>query len=254
MQFRVLGALEVWDHGERVRIEGAKPAKALAVLLLEANHTLPVSRLIEALWDDEPPATARRQVQNYLARLRRELAARGRDPIERIGEGYRLATDDLDWLHFQRDVARARSSMDAEPASEARDLLERALGRWRGPALAGLESRMIASASERLNRARLAATELLIGVELELGEYESAIERARSLLDADPYRQKTAGQLMLALHWDGRSAEALEVYADIRARLAEELGLDPGHGLQRVHRRILRNEAPAVAARPRWPR
>lgn len=108
MQFRVLGALEVWHDGDRVRIEGAEPAKALAVLLLEANRTLPVGRLIDALWDGEPPATAKRQVQNHLAALRREWAARGRDPIERIGDGYRLATDDLDWSHFQCEVARAR--------------------------------------------------------------------------------------------------------------------------------------------------
>ncbi|WP_051393292.1 AfsR/SARP family transcriptional regulator [Glycomyces arizonensis] len=254
MQFRILGPLEVRHEGAPVRIAGAKQTAALALLLLEAGKTVPLHRFVDALWDDEPPGSARRQVQNTLAALRRRLAALGRDPIERSGESYRIAADDLDWHHFTREVAEAGAHWDAGRAEPARELLAGALDRWHGPALAGLDGVLIASATTRLDEARLAATERLIEVELALGLRDTAIERARALLAEEPYRQRAAGRLMLALHQSGRTAEALETYVGLRARLDEELGLEPETALRELHLQILRGETPPPPSRsPRPP-
>ncbi|WP_199034362.1 AfsR/SARP family transcriptional regulator [Glycomyces salinus] len=256
MRFRILGALEVWNAGDRIRIAGVTRSKALAVLLAEANHTVPLHRMVTALWDEDPPATSRRQVQNAVASMRREMAANGGDPIERVGDGYRLVTDDLDWLDFKHDVARAQTCAAAGRPSEAEQLLLRALDLWEGPALAGLSGKLIESAARRMDEARLSANEDLIDAELALGRFGSAIERARDLLANHPSRQKTAGQLMLALHLAGRNEESLQIYSDLRARLADELGLAPDGSLQRLHGQILRGEAPnpAVTAEPPPPR
>lgn len=256
MRFRILGALEVWNAGDRIRIAGVTQSKALAVLLAEANHTVPLHRMITALWDEDPPATSRRQVQNAVASMRRAMAANGGDPIERVGDGYRLVTDDLDWLDFNRDVARAQACAAAGRPNEAELLLLRALELWEGPALAGLSGKLIESAARRMDETRLSANEDLIDAELALGRFGSAIERARDLLADHPSRQKTAGQLMLALHLAGRNEESLQIYSDLRARLADELGLAPDGSLQRLHGQILRGEAPnpAVTAEPPPPR
>jgi DNA-binding SARP family transcriptional activator/Tfp pilus assembly protein PilF len=248
MRFQVLGAVEVWNSGGRVRITGMTQAKALAVLLAEANHMVPLHRLVDALWDDCPPATAKRQVQNSIAALRRTLADNGNDPIERIGDGYRLATTELDWLEFRHEVALAQDYLSLGQPSDAEQSLVRALGLWQGSALGSLTGRVIESVAHRMNEARWSATEDLIDVELGLGRHGRAIERAHSLLTDFPSRQKTTGQLMLALHLAGRKNEALEVYADLRARLADELGLGPDDALQLLHSQILRDEAPNPAA------
>lgn len=251
MQFRILGPLEVRHDGDVVPLGGPKHSKVLAVLLLEANHAVPLHRLIDALWGEHPPATAKRQVQNAVAALRRVLAAVGNDPIERTGDSYRLTTTDLDRLDFASEVAQARSHMASGEVHKARELLSRALDRWRGPALAGSADGVIASAADRLDEARLSAIEDLIDVELQLGRNDAAIERARQVLTLNPFRQKAAHQMMLALHRSGRDAEALQVYTELRATLADELGLDPEARLQELHRQILRNEVPAPETAPR---
>lgn len=256
MRFRVLGALEVWHAGDRIRIAGVTRSKALAVLLTEANHAVPLHRMVTGLWDEEPPATARRQVQNAVSSMRRVLAANGGDPIERVGDGYRLVTGDLDWLDFKRDVARAQACTAEGRPGEAEQLLLRALDLWEGPALVGLTGGLIESVARRMDEARLSAIEDLIDAELALGRFGPAIDRARDLLSHSPSRQKTAGQLMLALHFAGRNEEALQVYTDLRVRLADELGLAPDGSLQHLHGQILRGEAPnpAVTAEPPQPR
>ncbi|MGH8877847.1 MAG: AfsR/SARP family transcriptional regulator, partial [Stackebrandtia sp.] len=90
MEFRILGPLEVFHDGTPVAVTGRHQPRLLAMLLLEAGQSVTLSRLTEALWDDEPPVTARRQVQNYVAALRRTLSTSGSDPIEAVGERYRL--------------------------------------------------------------------------------------------------------------------------------------------------------------------
>lgn len=252
MRFRVLGPLEVLHDGERIPLSRIK-SKALALLLLECGLWVPAHRFADVLWDDEPPSTATRQVQNTLAALRRVLAAHGGDPVERSGRGYRLRSDEVDLARFERDVARAREAGPAGDDEEAAALLESALGLWRGPAFADLGGDRIQAAAARLERKRIAAMEALNDAELALARDESVATRARELLEIDPFHQRAAAQLMLALRARGRGVEALEVYSEIRTRLSDELGLDPDSDLREAQRMVLRAEPTSPASAPNAP-
>ncbi|WP_035697449.1 AfsR/SARP family transcriptional regulator, partial [Glycomyces tenuis] len=199
-----------------------------------------------------PPSTALRQVQNTLAALRRLLAANGGDPIERSGLGYRLRSEEIDLARFERDTARAREAMRSGDPAAAVELLRAALELWRGAALADLRGDRIEAAAARLERERLDVLEVLNDAELALGRNESVVLRAGELLGADRYRQRAAAQLMHALRGQGRAAEALEVYAEVRARLVEELGLDPDTELREAQRRVLEARSEAAAPPPSW--
>lgn len=237
MEFRILGALEVRHDGLVVPISGVQQRKALAVLLLEEGRTVSMQRLIEALWAGEPPATARRQVRNIVAAVRRNLAED--DPIERSGDGYRLRTDATDWNDFRREVAEAKSA--AGPVETGR-LLRQALKRWRGPVLAGLDSELIATAALGMEEERLAAFEDLYEAELALGLHREVVGEVRSLAAEHPYRQRLSGHLMLALYRSGDCPAALRVYTELGERLADELGIEPDRLLRDLYVDILRED------------
>lgn len=237
MEFRILGALEVRHEDREIVISGAQQRKALAVLLLEEGRTVSMQRLIEALWSGEPPATAQRQVRNIVAAVRRGLAPA--DPIERSGDGYRLRTEHTDWHDFRREAAQAKRECDD---AEVRRLLRRALARWRGPVLAGLDSEFIAAASLGMEEMRIAAYEDLYAAELALGLHREAVGELRSLAAEHPSRQGLSGHLMLALYRSGDCAGALRVYADLGERLADELGIEPDRRLRDLYVAMLRED------------
>ncbi|WP_158645497.1 AfsR/SARP family transcriptional regulator [Stackebrandtia albiflava] len=239
MDFRILGPLEVSDDSGPVRIPGRHQPRLLAALLLEAGKVVPLHRLVDTLWDDHPPATARRQVQNAMASLRRVVTS----GIETVGDGYRLTTDRLDATTFVRWVREAAEAASRDDHALAHALLCRALDLWRGPALAGLPGRLLASAAARWDERRLEAHENRMETELALGQPGRVIGEARELLDAQPNRQRLCGLLMLALHRSGRTSEALALYGSLRRRLADDLGIDPGRAIRDVHRAILRDDA-----------
>ncbi|GAA1695024.1 hypothetical protein GCM10009830_48570 [Glycomyces endophyticus] len=258
MEFRILGALEVLHDGSEVPISGAHQRKALALLLLESGRTVSLQRLIEALWDGEPPATARRQVRNIVAAVRRDMAAD--DPIERSGDGYRLCTDATDWNEFRAEVAQAKACRDQAAAHR---ILGRALRRWRGPALAGLDCELIAAAVLGMEEQRLTALEDFYEAGLAMGLHRETAGEIQSLAAEHPYRPRLNGVLMLALYRSGNSAAALRVYTDLRAELADELGIEPDRRLRELYVAILREEpsldlepveGPRPAAVPARPR
>ncbi|MEU6248040.1 AfsR/SARP family transcriptional regulator [Glycomyces sp. NPDC047010] len=218
--------------------------KALAVLLLEAGRTVSVQQLIDALWEGEPPATARRQVQNTVAALRRSMGAA--DPIVRSGDGYQVNTDALDWQDFRAEVAKAKVALDPE-ASFA--LLHQALQRWQGPVLAGLECRAIDAAVARMEQERLSAFEDYVDAALALGIHEQVLGELRALAAGHPFRPRLTGQLMLALYRSGDGAGALGVYNDLGEHLGEELGIEPDRRLRDLYVAILR-EDPSLDPRP----
>ncbi|HEY1093431.1 MAG TPA: BTAD domain-containing putative transcriptional regulator [Glycomyces sp.] len=251
MEFRILGALEVRHDGREVPISGAQQRKALAVLLLESGRTVSLQRLTEALWNDEPPATARRQVRNIVAAVRRTLAVA--DPIERSGDGYRLCTDATDWNDFRTKVAKAKASGDS---AETHRLLGQALQHWRGPVLAGLDSEFIAAAALGMEEERLAAFEDFFEAGLALGLHRELTGAAQSCVAEHPYRQRLTGHLMLALYRSGNGAAALQAYTDLGSRLADELGIEPDRRLRDLYVAILREDPeldlePAVADQSR---
>ncbi|SDD54388.1 BTAD domain-containing putative transcriptional regulator [Glycomyces harbinensis] len=237
VEFHILGALEVRHEGSEVPIRGAHQRKALAILLLDAGRTVSVQRLIEALWEGEPPATARRQVRNIVAALRRSLAED--DPIERSGDGYRLTTEATDWHDFRAEVAKAEA---AGADAVAHRLLHQALQRWRGPVLAGLDCALIGPALVRMEEQRLAACEDYYETAIALGLHQEILGEVGALAAEHPYRRRLAGQLMLAFYRSGNSARALQAYNDLGARLGEELGIEPDRQLRDLYVAILRED------------
>jgi DNA-binding SARP family transcriptional activator len=258
--FRILGALEVWSDEQRVPIVGIRHQRVLVMLLLSENRVVPLDRLVEAAWDDEPPATAARQVRKIVANLRRHIPG-GAGLIVTDDPGYRMAltADQLDLSRFNAAVAKAKEADPADARSELRD----ALALWRGPVLAGHGGRVIDAVSAGLDERRLSATERLLELRLDLGEGREVIEELRELAQQQPLRERPRGMLMVALYRSGRQADALAEYDRLRHDLADELGIDPGRELVALHERILRNDpgldppeppaAPAVTAVPAAP-
>jgi predicted ATPase/DNA-binding SARP family transcriptional activator len=186
--------------------------------------------------------------------LRRAL---GRDAarLTTTAPGYRFTVDPqlIDAVRFERLAADADRAAARQPA-RALELLAEALGLWRGPALAEFADRSWAQLeAARLEELRLSAVELRGEVRLSVGDLGNLVGELEALVAVHPLRERLRGQLMLALSRSGRQADALRVYRETRALLAEELGVDPSPQLQRLHQAILAHEAPVEAGRRRPP-
>jgi DNA-binding SARP family transcriptional activator/tetratricopeptide (TPR) repeat protein len=249
VEFRILGSLEILASDGPVRLTGKRQRKLLALLLVNADSAVAIDALTDAVWDEHPPSTAKRQVQNSISALRRLLEADTRDPdrmatIAAEGNAYRLrlAGSMLDAWLFLDHVRKARRHGDAGELSQAVAELRAGLRLWRGPALAGLTGTTLEAAAARLDEQRQAATEECVGLELRLGRHADLVGELTELVASHPLRERLVGQLMVALHRSGRQAEALEAYHRLRKALAGELGLDPGVQLRDLHAAILRDE------------
>ncbi|MFF9852756.1 BTAD domain-containing putative transcriptional regulator [Streptomyces litmocidini] len=246
MIFRLLGPLATTDAtGAPVPASGGPKVRALlARLLLDAGRTVPVERLLDGLYGDEPPAGAQGALQAQVSRLRRALPPGV--TVEFSPAGYRLAVGDpaadVDVLRFEalaREGARAGAAGDP---GRAAGLLREALGLWRGPALADVrDAPFAAGQAARLDALRLDAVEEWAAAELAVGGDPTALVRGleRSVRE-QPLRERLRGLQMRALAAAGRQAEALAAYEEVRTALAEELGADPSPELSAVHLEVLR--------------
>ena len=253
MEFRILGDLEVRAGAGRLALGGPRDRKVLAVLLLGDGRGVPVTRLVDALWDEDPPVTAAKQVRNAVSRLRQLLAGAGAPEVVAEGAGYRLVLEGaaLDARLFDAQVAGARTAALAGRAADAAGMLRSALDLWRGPALAGLGGAVIGAAATAWNERRSAVQALYLDLQLALGRHHEVLGELAELAAADPWREGTAGQLMVALYRCGRQNEALDRYRGTR-ELLRTAGLDPGPALRALHQQIL-NHDPALAAPPPAP-
>jgi len=250
VRFRILGDLVIVADQHGVLEPGPRERRALAMLLLGGGHVVPAARLIEAIWDDRPPARADKQLGNIVYRLRRVLDACGMAGQITAGMGgYRLhvADGDLDAAVFEAAVATAGQQAADGKVGEAAEQLSCALSLWRGPALAGLGGAVLEAAATALDERRLSAQATHASYLLELGRTEEAVPGLAGLVAAHPEREDLVALLMTALYQCGRQADALELYARTRARLVRELGIEPGPRLRDLHRRVLAN-APDLAA------
>jgi DNA-binding SARP family transcriptional activator len=249
VDFRILGPLEVWDRGRPIELPRRKQRALLAFLLLRAGEAVSTDGLIEALWGEQPPRTARASLQNTVAQLRRAL---GPGVVVSDTGGYRLEVvpEQLDLGRFERLTAEARSKEGGQRTERFRE----ALGLWRGPPLADLVYEPFAAQeADRLEELRTTAHEDLIDAELALGGGGNLVAELEALVAEYPFRERLRGQLMLALYYAGRQAEALEAYQDARRILVDELGIEPGVPLRDLEQAILRQDSslgpPAPAER-----
>ena len=245
LRIRLLGPIEVRD-GERVfEIRRRKQRAVLAVLALRSGEAVSADRLIEDIWGERAPRTARHALENYVSELRRTL---GREVIRTEPAGYVLAVapEQVDSRRLERLLDRT----DESPAERATRLREE-LSQVRGEPIEDLAFEPFAHAAvPRLLELELAAHEELAGLELDLGRHRDVVGTLEQLVAAHPYREHLRALLMLALYRSGRQAEALSAYQESRRVLVDELGIDPGEELQEMERAILRQDA-SLRAPPR---
>src|SRR2546421_1909665 len=239
---RILGRLGVADEGEPVPLGRLKERLVLAVLLLHANEFVSRERLIDELWGELPPPTAKKAVNVYVSQLRKALTRNGHDPVATADGGYRLEVDaeQLDAAGLQQLLATARERAAAGELETAVELLRKALDLWRGPTLAGLllESHGRDEIAQ-LDELRLTAVMDRIDCDLALGRHEQVLGELQVLVGEHRLRERLRAQQMLALYRAGRQAEALEAYQQAREVLVEELGIEPSPALQRLQKGIL---------------
>ena len=256
MDFRILGPLEVRDGSRSLALGGEKQRALLAILLLHRNQVVSVDRLIDELWGESPPAGARRTLRAYVSKLRRAMGANGTSPSvagdsgPKSGDGVLLtkahgyvlqvAPGELDLERFADGAERGRDALATGRAEEAAKLLDEALSLWRGEPLEEFAYQPFAqNAIAQIEELHLAAVEERVEADLALGQARAVVGELRDVVARHPLRERLHGELMLALYRCGRQAEALEVFQGFRRTLSEELGLEPGPGLQQLELAIL---------------
>ncbi|MER6317556.1 BTAD domain-containing putative transcriptional regulator [Streptomyces sp. NPDC001581] len=254
--FSVLGPLTVHRDDRALPLGPLKQRVVLATLLGAANTPVSVDALTDAVWQEAPPRTARKNLQVYVSALRALLADDDQDRprLTHTHGGYvlRVAEDELDLLRF-RSLVRAAEGQEPRPAAR---LLRQALDLWQGPPLGDdlRQSPRLAEEAERLELRHLTAYESWAEAELELGGAPAVVEGLRDLVERHPLRERLRSAWMCALSGSGRQAEALAAYDDYRQLLARELGLEPGGAMAARYREILAGDDRAgagAAARPR---
>uniref|UniRef100_UPI003F492B75 AfsR/SARP family transcriptional regulator n=1 Tax=Amycolatopsis sp. CA-096443 TaxID=3239919 RepID=UPI003F492B75 len=250
VRIRLLGPVRLLADGIDLPIGYAGIRALLALLALRANKVVGLDEIVDALWGDDPPRSARSIVHGNVSHLRRSL--RGiRDAASTIGLATTAAGYTLSAEAEQIDVEQARRLRDqaaAGGAETASALLTRALELWTGPPLDGVPR--LAGHVAELEELRRDIHSTRVEADLQLGRNSEVIGELSPIVRADPYSEPAAGQLMRALYQAGRRADALDVYATTTRSLAESLGIEPGPELRELHRQLLNDELPAGIAAP----
>ncbi|MEV0185935.1 BTAD domain-containing putative transcriptional regulator [Streptomyces sp. NPDC050625] len=250
---RLLDRIHVVDRGREIPLGSPAARTVFALLALRAGTAVGVSDIIQALWGEACPNRAAGSVYTYVSTLRKALAPRasGTSPCLSRGQaGYRLHVppEAVDANRFEQRAKQARQLYQVGDVAGVLAHCDRALSLWTGPALGGSVGPFAVAERARLDLLRLDVVELRCEALIETGSAADAAWDLSPLATAHPLRERLQELLMLALWRDGRQAEALQVYRQTRARLAEELGVEPGAALQEVHRRLLAGPERSVVA------
>lgn len=238
MEFRLLGAFEVWDGEQSVEITGSKRRALLALLVLRANEVVRSELLVDELWGERPPRNAAAALQTHVSRLRKTLGA---DTLASREWGYvlRANPEDIDLKRFEGLLTEA----DPLAAQQRAVRLAEALALWRGSPLADLANESALQHDiARLEELRQSTLERRIEADLEAGRSAGLVGELETLVARQPLREHLRWLLILALYRTGRQAEALEVYRETRRVLTEELGLEPSPALKELEQAILRQD------------
>ncbi|WP_433247082.1 AfsR/SARP family transcriptional regulator [Streptosporangium sp. CA-135522] len=247
MDIRLLGPLEARDQqGTPITVTSAKQRVVLAALALQVRQVVSVDDLVDCLWDEKPPVTARETLHSHVMRLRKALSRAGRVPLVTHAPGYVLDIEPeyVDVHQVQALRAQAGRAAGRGDVAGAAALLKDALARWRGPLLADVDSAMLRSRHVRAwEDIWIQTMETRVDADLSLGRHADILGELRSLAAGHPFRERFRGQLMVALDACGQRAQALQEYQDVRKLLVEELGIEPGPYLRQIHSKILNADA-----------
>lgn len=263
VRFELLGPVRGWRDGVELRLGAPQQRALLAMLLLAGGRQVPLEALVDGLWGQDVPRAATGTVRTYISRLRSHLETPRADGpsvmIASVGDGYVLEPGSfvLDVDVFQTRLAEARAARAGGETARAAQLMREALELWRGVPLSGAPGPYADSARLHLGDLCMAAVEEKLALQVMTGEHAAAIPEIRALLRKHPFHEGLAEMLMLALCRSSRQAEALVVFDEMRLRLRDDLGIDPGPALREMQQRILRSDAelfrPAVAGMYRSP-
>jgi predicted ATPase/DNA-binding SARP family transcriptional activator len=235
----MLGPLQVTVDRAAVQIGAAKERALLAWLALRGSGGCTVSELVDVLWGEDPPRSARKAIQTYVSNLRRVLPA-GLIVTTPVGYVLNVPGEGVDATRFEGLTEQGRHLLEAGNAAPAAQVLREALGLWRGTEVSDISDFPIGlAAASRLEELRRSAEEDLADARLELGEHEALVGDLQASVAAEPLRERRWAQLMVALYRGGRQADALRAYRRLEAYLLEELGIDPSAELASLERAIL---------------
>jgi len=255
MRYEILGPLRVTRDGEEYSLSAHKTEILFAVLLVRANQVVSADQLLTELWDGELPHRACAGLYVYISQLRKFLTRIGKSksPIQTRSPGYLLnvGPEEFDLFQFQRAVMRGRRQTEAGQAAEGARSLEEGLALWRGMPLGGLRGGPIVRGfAIWLEEARLECIELLVKAQFLEGRHAEVVTRLYSLIADYPLRESFYQMLMLALYRSNRPADALRVYQQARARIIEEIGLEPSRAMRDLHQAILLDDAELARVLP----
>ncbi|REF94205.1 DNA-binding SARP family transcriptional activator [Asanoa ferruginea] len=247
----MLGPVEAWSGGQPVALGRRHQRRLLALLLLEAPRPIPTERLLDLVWDDDQPSSARAVLHTHISRLRSVLRPHGVGLLSRA-DGYLVDVDPshVDAHRFVTMASRARQLTEAAPRAAA---LAEALALWRGPLMSdAADDRLRRRVGGAIEELRLTTMESLNAARLADGQHDRVAVDLVELVDRHPTRERFVGLLMTALYRAGRQIDALASYDQARARLRADFGVDPGPELAQLHLRVLQND-PTLAVAPRKP-
>ncbi|GHH52539.1 AfsR/SARP family transcriptional regulator [Lentzea cavernae] len=253
MQIKVLGLVEATVNGRSVVPSAAKPRQILALLALNAGQVVQVPTLVEELWDDRPPRSARTTLQTYILQLRRLIgdalaasdASEAKEVLVTRYGGYLLDVPEtaVDVYEFERLVQSGQHAYEAEDFAAASRLLGAALEIWRGPAVVDVRPGMpLGLEAVRLEEARLSALEIRIDADLRMGKHKGLLSELAVLTVKHPMNEHLCAQYMISLFRAGRQWQALDAFKGLRHTLVEELGVEPSTRLQQLQHAILTSD------------
>ncbi|WP_276204632.1 BTAD domain-containing putative transcriptional regulator [Amycolatopsis vancoresmycina] len=253
--------MKAFRGDEELDLGSAHRRTVLAALAMYPNRTVSREELIDAVWGEAPPQSAQGSIYTYVSGLRRALEpgrAKGEGPqlLASIGSGYSLRLDAgaIDVHRFEALREQAQRRQEAGDLRGAREALDEALGLWHGVPLSGLPGPFAAAQRARLTEVRLATVERRAEVMLESGGHAELVAELTALTREHPFRETLRGLLMRALVAAGRRTEAIAVYTDVRDRLVETSGTEPGPALRRLHDELRQTPAAAAPKPPPPPR
>jgi DNA-binding SARP family transcriptional activator len=247
VRVNVLGPIEVTAGERLIRPAGQRQRALLAALALEQGRAVPVDRLVDAIWDVHPPATARAKVQTHVSVLRQAIgqdAALPDGPLLTVPPGYALRREgvDLDLAEFDQLTAQAEGAAGARQPAEASARYADALSLWRGSAFADVDSPLIRAAAAKLEERRLLAAEAKAKADLAVERCDHVVAELSPWLTMHPFRERMRAMLMVALYRLGCRADALALYREGHQLMVAELGLEPGPQLRDLHQHILADD------------